>query len=132
MRTCGMCDIYVAGAYCLNGENRVCATAFQSNGSERRFFRPRRETEAGSASGTAKHLTPEDIRKALAKDVAYAISKGLRYPELLCMPITAYRLLIAAWRTLDNERYQQLAMASFIAQAGDGKQLKESMDVLWP
>lgn len=68
----------------------------------------------------------------MVRDIAYAISKGLRYTELLAMPIVAYKALLEAWRDEDDYQLKRQARAAFIAKGYDGKQLEQTLEELWP
>ena len=68
----------------------------------------------------------------MVRDVAYAISKGLSYTELLAMPIVAYKALLEAWRDEDDYQLKRQARVAFIAKGYDGKQLEQTLEELWP
>lgn len=67
----------------------------------------------------------------MVRNVAYALSKGLGYTELLRLPIVAYRALLEAWRDEDNYQLKRQARAAYLAKGYDGKQLEQSLEELW-
>ena len=69
----------------------------------------------------------------MIRNIAYAISKGIGYTELMVMPIIAYRALLEAWRDEDDYQLKRQARVAFIAKGCyDGKQLEQSLEELWP
>lgn len=68
----------------------------------------------------------------MVRNIAYAISKGIGYTDLMAMPILAYRALLEAWRDEDDYQLKRQARVAFIAKGYDGKQLEQSLEELWP